>query len=884
MDSLQASGHFKVKRGLKTSVKEIIADSTAFYESMHVNIMEALMMADADSVGLDNVIDEMGRFEAFVEMKITPFDMEDALLIYVNLFTESDDDEITDLVSGLRSGIIPCKIISRYNKTATDELTTGKSNKDRITNHKIFIGACKALDVVFPWTASEVASLATGKSVCYQKIMHAFLLSFIGAVRMNANEIPVVEDEKSLAKEEVMKVDVAPIRISRRKLREISEKIAPAEGVSYSDKGQMSGVTSRIPRYKPEVGVEASLELAFEKDTTKGEIEPTAEKDKEEPTRHETQISDASSDDKPDKAFPQETRHITAISNIDTDQDEHVKDQQIEPISSIESKLDEFCNRIIPPVGSNQSLEIQSTSLLNPNDKSIKLRCRISISQDESKKDEPIISTNPPVESKCDQLVEIQSTSSFPPSDYEDDHVESKEDEPFNSTIPPVGSKNYQSVEIQSSFHPSDHEYVETLQEYDVQSGDGVLPVEEDQKTEEVSVVEQELIEDESSEEVDFPIQPNAEANVKPASDISVEEDLFLKNQAVESSGNTTAEVEPSAVPLDSKCSVELTQSELQEGEHVSEYDSIEFSLNKPTGGMESKKDEIISIASGRNSCFKVSQDLPIEKEESDSESDDEILQIYNVNPSDSIIIANDSNQLTMDTFSHTESVVNTIHEPAIKPNVAPKYRDEIANATSLHHLISSPSLYDGNDRKSTSSPYMKPSSSRSSQSIAFFVDMDSGTKPKKQGANRQANVNLNPIIKNGTMPVFDDMEFTDVSLRPPKQNVADLLRARRQQYTSPLPIVPSNIKAMTSRRPVYEQEESDSSSDDDYQIYVPSLNSKTSTTFVSTKQNIAKAAEPDVSAKKPDVEVVEDVKEKSATWEGRVLKNQRIAKVLFLE
>lgn len=119
LDDLTERGLFNVKKGLKSSVKEIIADSSAFYESIHVNIIEAFMSANTSSITLSDIETELRfglmlnarKFPKYNQAKISPFDIEDALILFTGQFTQQESSDLVDIV---KDGTVFCKILEHY--------------------------------------------------------------------------------------------------------------------------------------------------------------------------------------------------------------------------------------------------------------------------------------------------------------------------------------------------------------------------------------------------------------------------------------------------------------------------------------------------------------------------------------------------------------------------------------------------------------------------------------------------------------------------------------------------------------------------------------------------------------------------------------------------
>ncbi|TPX63387.1 hypothetical protein SpCBS45565_g06658 [Spizellomyces sp. 'palustris'] len=123
LDELTKNGYLKFKASLKESVRGMIADDTPFYESIHCNLIEALMAASCADVSVGNIVDHIGkRFTTFDVSSIYPYDLEDALLVWANRCviemretTEMESvRELEDLVKDLSDGVILCGMVRYY--------------------------------------------------------------------------------------------------------------------------------------------------------------------------------------------------------------------------------------------------------------------------------------------------------------------------------------------------------------------------------------------------------------------------------------------------------------------------------------------------------------------------------------------------------------------------------------------------------------------------------------------------------------------------------------------------------------------------------------------------------------------------------------------------
>ncbi|KAI8913764.1 hypothetical protein DFJ77DRAFT_46509 [Powellomyces hirtus] len=85
LDHLTLHGYLKFKSSLTDSIRDMIADDTPFYESIHCNLLEAFMKASCRMWGVGNVVDHIRQhFPAYSIATLYPYDLEDALVIWAN--------------------------------------------------------------------------------------------------------------------------------------------------------------------------------------------------------------------------------------------------------------------------------------------------------------------------------------------------------------------------------------------------------------------------------------------------------------------------------------------------------------------------------------------------------------------------------------------------------------------------------------------------------------------------------------------------------------------------------------------------------------------------------------------------------------------------------
>ncbi|KAJ3154000.1 Calmodulin-regulated spectrin-associated protein 1 [Geranomyces variabilis] len=208
LDHLTAHGYLKFKSSLRDSISDMIADDTPFYEvkrfitvsqsqfiatafliirafwieqSIHCNLMEALITASCRNVGIGNIVDHIRRrFPTFNIAALYPYDLEDALLIWSNqclaqlrkeatnaLSSSSplaqamcDTHDVDELGPGFSDGGVFCLITCLYLPNACERhmhhLLTPAS---RLANWSAFTSVCHDQpDIDVTWSADELAS------------------------------------------------------------------------------------------------------------------------------------------------------------------------------------------------------------------------------------------------------------------------------------------------------------------------------------------------------------------------------------------------------------------------------------------------------------------------------------------------------------------------------------------------------------------------------------------------------------------------------------------------------------------------------------------------------------------------------------------------------
>ncbi|TPX36324.1 hypothetical protein SmJEL517_g01630 [Synchytrium microbalum] len=79
LDALTNHGYLNIPKRLCQNVREMIADHCPFYESIHTNILEALMATSWKDLKVDSMVRELKNFETFDPTCMYPYDVPDAL-------------------------------------------------------------------------------------------------------------------------------------------------------------------------------------------------------------------------------------------------------------------------------------------------------------------------------------------------------------------------------------------------------------------------------------------------------------------------------------------------------------------------------------------------------------------------------------------------------------------------------------------------------------------------------------------------------------------------------------------------------------------------------------------------------------------------------------
>lgn len=129
LDKLIEMGLLNVQTSMIQSIREMVHDNNPFYESIHINVISALMEHDTRSHNLDSMVQYLDRsFETFDSAATYPYDIEDAILMWMNqCFNKFKQDENTsvflkdirlsefeDLAKDMDNGWMMCMVIASY--------------------------------------------------------------------------------------------------------------------------------------------------------------------------------------------------------------------------------------------------------------------------------------------------------------------------------------------------------------------------------------------------------------------------------------------------------------------------------------------------------------------------------------------------------------------------------------------------------------------------------------------------------------------------------------------------------------------------------------------------------------------------------------------------
>ena len=250
-DILMHKGYLKAQPHFMESLREMVSDTTPFYESIHSNVITALLRSSFDSFPIDNVVDHLKTvFEGFDSSLMYPYDLEDSMLIWLNQcilyakrnlgkFAQVALDgsleslpDVEDLGKDLMDGRVLCLLLMLYfgdkNDTAcfAKTLTTGQ----REQNYKLIDDiSTNRLLVVVPWKMCEFVN--DKKDACYSSGNSTILTSYLLDVFRQCQgrgAISTPKEGKGCAltpnTEKIHTTTTKSIKKGKAKLREIQSK------------------------------------------------------------------------------------------------------------------------------------------------------------------------------------------------------------------------------------------------------------------------------------------------------------------------------------------------------------------------------------------------------------------------------------------------------------------------------------------------------------------------------------------------------------------------------------------------------------------------------------------------------------------------------------
>lgn len=216
------TGVLNFKSNLKSSIKEMIRDTQPFYESVHVNILNALMNAYYyKSLTMETVVEKIKLFPGVSAAYLQPFDLEDALLIWVNQVinqhnkTNTDDkvDELDDLITNFRTNALDIfRVMLSYYKHITISSTLSPEEQWSDILQQLS-------NMVIPFTSlEEVNSSVTTRNA------RILVTSVLGDVFSDCVKSRDVQNPKSVESETTPVKKLVKIKVSKKMLKEVAVK------------------------------------------------------------------------------------------------------------------------------------------------------------------------------------------------------------------------------------------------------------------------------------------------------------------------------------------------------------------------------------------------------------------------------------------------------------------------------------------------------------------------------------------------------------------------------------------------------------------------------------------------------------------------------------
>ncbi|KAJ3127862.1 Calmodulin-regulated spectrin-associated protein 2 [Nowakowskiella sp. JEL0407] len=255
LDVLMDLGALKFKKSMRKSVEEMVKDVQPFYESVHFNILESFMNVSTNKLTIPRIVRELQFFPNFDSESVYPYDIEDALTIWINLnlnrFHEvvGEELEVDDIVRGFAALKVAPALLKHYDESEDLQkiiTTTEMSLSQLIQSHRTLISHINAkYNIFIPWKPEEIViCCSNNKKFTNDEFMEllktsgiCFTESSVGSGRIHAGFKSLVyelvsrffekfcgDEKREKSKSARPKTMVVP----RVKLKEIKNVVAPA--------------------------------------------------------------------------------------------------------------------------------------------------------------------------------------------------------------------------------------------------------------------------------------------------------------------------------------------------------------------------------------------------------------------------------------------------------------------------------------------------------------------------------------------------------------------------------------------------------------------------------------------------------------------------------
>ena len=200
-----------INENMVSSVKDMIVDSTPFYESIHINIISAFMQSQlSETLDLEATVDYLEFvFPTFDRSVTYPYDLEDSLLLWINQClislknqndqvegADDDDVELDDLVSTLDDAWMVAQVLQAYYPTETEKtnlkLTKFQKLHDMASRLNLFFVPWLPVDIKHNIGGPEGKSVYSGNST---GLFVCMLREFMVVVQNEKRKFPFVSDD-----------------------------------------------------------------------------------------------------------------------------------------------------------------------------------------------------------------------------------------------------------------------------------------------------------------------------------------------------------------------------------------------------------------------------------------------------------------------------------------------------------------------------------------------------------------------------------------------------------------------------------------------------------------------------------------------------------------